>query len=364
MKKKYLSILLLGTLLLHFGIGKAENPDQKLDSIFEIQDYVEKTLNIKSSTISSRNDFPLIKEILEKKCPAESIDEAQNTLEQTLPTRQELISQISPNRIKYEFEKIKTSTLQIQTENPTEFCKIKYISYTFLEMMRNQNLSHYQNEQEHPAANPKQSERENSASQNQQPTIEVQNNTKNLSWEDLTFAEQTKQLAHEELTNLLSLGILNPHDQETLNNHIEINYLPWCKKTHGSFHILQNKTTKEKKFKTLKLNIAICNTPEYQANYRAYFKQILAHELGHYIYFFRDQDHQAFDTICRNNEQNTCNAKGFFSEYAQKSKEEDYAESFAYRYKNLEKEKEFWSAPTSEAIYQKENPFNQLFASH
>lgn len=123
MKKKYLSILLLGTLLLHFGIGKAENPDQKLDSIFKIQDYVEKTLNIKSSTISSRNDFPLIKEILEKKCPAESIDEAQNTLEQTLPTRQELISQISPNRIKYEFEKIKTSTLQIQTENPTEFCK-------------------------------------------------------------------------------------------------------------------------------------------------------------------------------------------------------------------------------------------------
>ena len=343
MKKKYLSILLLGTLLLHFGTGKAENSDQKLNSIFEIQDYVEKTLNIKSSTISSRNDFPLIKEILEKKCPAESIDEAQNTLEQTFPTRQELISQISPNRIKYEFEKIKTSTLQIQTENPTEFCKKKYISYTFLEMMRNQNLSHYQNEQEHP-------------------TIEVQNNTKNLSWEDLTFAEQTKQFAHEELTNLLSLGILTPHDQETLNNHIEINYLPWCKKTHGSFHILQNKTTKEKKFKTLKLNIAICNTPEYQANYRAYFKQILAHELGHYIYFFRDQHPQAFDAICRNNEQNTCNAKGFFSEYAQKSKEEDYAESFAYRYKNLEKE--FWSAPTNEAIYQKENHFNQLFASH
>ena len=81
----------------------------------------------------------------------------------------------------YEFERIKTSTLQIQTENPTEFCKKKYISYTFLEMMRNQNLSHYQNEQEHPAANPRQSERENSTSQNQQPTIEVQNNTKNLS---------------------------------------------------------------------------------------------------------------------------------------------------------------------------------------
>lgn len=181
MKKKYLPILLLGTLLLHFGTGKAENSDQKLDSIFEIQDYVEKTLNIKSSTISSRNHFPLIKEILEKKCLSESIDEAKSTLEQTLPTRQELISQISPNRIKYEFEKIKTSTLQIQIENPTEFCKKKYISYTFLEMMRNQNLSHYQNELEHPAANPRQSERENSASQNQQPTIEVQNNTKKLS---------------------------------------------------------------------------------------------------------------------------------------------------------------------------------------
>lgn len=107
------------------------------------------------------------------------------------------------------------------------------------------------------------------------------------------------------------------------------------------FISFKTKRPRKKKFKTLKLNIAICNTAEYQANYRAYFKQILAHELGHYIYFFRDQDPQAFDTICRTNEQNTCNAKGFFSEYAQKNKEEDYAESFAYRYKNLEKEKEF-----------------------
>lgn len=61
MKKKYLSILLLGTLLLHFGIGKAENPDQKLDSIFEIQDYVEKTLNIKSSKSQAETIFLLSK---------------------------------------------------------------------------------------------------------------------------------------------------------------------------------------------------------------------------------------------------------------------------------------------------------------
>ena len=54
MKKKYLSILLLGTLLLHFGTGKAENSDQKLDSIFEIQDYVEQTLtNLKPKPFPS-----------------------------------------------------------------------------------------------------------------------------------------------------------------------------------------------------------------------------------------------------------------------------------------------------------------------
>ena len=55
MKKKYLSILLLGTLLLHFGIGKAENSDQKLDSIFEIQDYVEYQVlnNLKQKRFSS-----------------------------------------------------------------------------------------------------------------------------------------------------------------------------------------------------------------------------------------------------------------------------------------------------------------------
>ena len=78
--------------------------------------------------------------------------------------------------------------------------------------------------------------------------------------------------------------------------------------------------------------IAYCdknNTPERQ---KRHVQQILAHELGHYIYFFKDENPSKFSEICWDNGKMNCLPQDFVSNYAKKSKEEDYAESFAYWY--------------------------------
>jgi hypothetical protein len=80
------------------------------------------------------------------------------------------------------------------------------------------------------------------------------------------------------------------------------------------------------------LIIAYCdrnNTPERQ---KRHVQQILAHELGHYIYFFKDKNPSNFSEICWDNGKMNCLPQDFVSNYATKSQEEDYAESFAYRY--------------------------------
>jgi hypothetical protein len=50
------------------------------------------------------------------------------------------------------------------------------------------------------------------------------------------------------------------------------------------------------------------------------------------VYYFKDTNVEDFTNICWDNDQDTCSSNEFVSTYAQKNKEEDYAESFAYWY--------------------------------
>lgn len=71
----------------------------------------------------------------------------------------------------------------------------------------------------------------------------------------------------------------------------------------------------------------------------------MLHEIGHYLSFFKDRNRTNFNTICRTSGKSICDNKDFPSSYAQTHQEEDYTESFAYRYQEKklgsQKEKEF-----------------------
>ncbi|MEI6672657.1 MAG: hypothetical protein WCL02_04970 [bacterium] len=59
----------------------------------------------------------------------------------------------------------------------------------------------------------------------------------------------------------------------------------------------------------------------------------MLHELGHFIYYFKDTDPNTFEKNCRNTTgkviKNICTRDQFVSSYVQTNTEEDYAEIFS-----------------------------------
>lgn len=138
--------------------------------------------------------------------------------------------------------------------------------------------------------------------------------------------------------SLVEKGILTTEDLANLHNKIDIRYLLGCDKTKWSYTIQQstdeiNHITNNT-LENITLNVNVCFNLAYIQNLPTYIKQISAHELGHYIYYFKDKAPQIFEKICRRDNKTICSNNKFMSNYAKSWPEEDYAESFAHWYLN------------------------------
>jgi hypothetical protein len=151
-----------------------------------------------------------------------------------------------------------------------------------------------------------------------------------------------------------------------LSGKIEINYVKGCGTTHGSYHMTQRTDGSKRTFKLIKLNINLCNQQTYLENFNRYVRQIFIHELGHYLYYFKDPSTTLFDNLCRSSKR-TCDSEDFVSTYAEKNKEEDYAESFAHWYiqsttnTTMIVDQEHGSATTSPLRLAKERYFDNVY---
>ncbi len=350
MKKTLLGIILL------IGICSISGSFAKtaIGDIFETQDFVEKTLNISGASINDKLPFTLIKTLFEKECSPTVINDAKATIEQlsqvwgsNIPKRKLEIE------MKSRFALLKKLIFSITTKDEALFCKQKYLTYGMLEitqkLFKGENLEITQQntpENENKAEEKTQSSPDQEhGSAPQKPTlIKLQHFTDNLNSEkEKNFAKISEEVIQEILARMLSQKLLNQEDIKLFDKNIEIHYLKTCEKTKGSFHAIRNKNDKTMQFKGIKLNINLCSSESFEKQFASYVQQIITHEIGHYIYFFKDQKRENFDTICRKEGNKSCKNEDFFSSYAQSNKEEDYAESFAYWYLDTfnGKEKEF-----------------------
>lgn len=158
------------------------------------------------------------------------------------------------------------------------------------------------------------------------------------------------------IKNLIEKNVLTVQDLANLNNNISIKYLLGCDKTRGSYTIQQSENIigdiRDTTLENITLNVNICFDYSYIQDLPKYVQQITAHELGHYVYYFKDTNPQSFEQKCRNGKKTICPKKDFISKYAQTWPEEDYAESFAYRY--------LWDTSNPNLI-KKFNHFSTLF---
>lgn len=125
-------------------------------------------------------------------------------------------------------------------------------------------------------------------------------------------------------------GILSTEDIERISGKIILDYTASCKALNGSYQMSYNQ--EHKYLNHILLHINICDDEFYLNHFKEYIDQLLIHELGHYIYYFTDQDTKAFTHVCWGNSTTSCTKEDFISEYSRTNQEEDYAEHFMYWY--------------------------------
>jgi hypothetical protein len=123
------------------------------------------------------------------------------------------------------------------------------------------------------------------------------------------------------IQHLIAKNVLTTADIKTLNNKISITYILGCDKIKGSYTIQQSINTNNDIVNTtlenIILNVNICFDYFYIKSLPNYVQQITVHELGHYMYYFKDTNPQLFVQKCRKKNKMICSKKDFISSYAQ-----------------------------------------------
>lgn len=390
MKQKLL-ILSASLIILNFSFSNAESPLP--DNILEIQPLIEQSLDLKNYPLGRNLPYSSLDKVFNKYCSVKSIEEGLAESEQKYSLIKDELSINSQARLLF-FKRYKKIILDIKTEESEMFCKQKVMGYSLLKKIQHEKIHNSTKINKQPLStkanqNTKTQQIKSTINQATSPSLpstdiskEKKVETRLFTWKkvwprDLTFdhdkeslkspseiklGENIEQSIYKTLDLLLSKQLLNWDEIKLFNQKIKIHYTTKCQPLRGNFQLINNDDWSRSP-KGIELLVSLCKPlPEVKSLERQ-LQHILTHELGHYIYFFRDKTTEKFNTICRNDKQNTCAKGDFYSNYSQENKEEDYAESFAFwvsQLDNKNSEKEHGPAQ-SQWIMQKEQYFNTLY---
>ena len=390
MKKMF--ILTFLSFMFYFSISSASS--LLPDNIIELQPLIEQNLDLKNYPLERNIPYSSLDKVFNKYCSPDTVKEALLESEQKYSLIKDVLNTNSQARSLF-FKRYKKIILDIETSDTEMFCKEKVIGYSLLKKIQHETI------QKHTETNKQQWNtikiNKNSTKSQVMPISDKSNSTSHPSntplkekktevwpskWKkvwsrELTFdhdkeplkspseiklGENIEQSIYKTLDLLLSKQLLNWDEIKLFDQKIKIHYTRKCQPLRGNFQLINNDDWSRSP-KGIELLVSLCKPlPEVKSLERQ-LQHILTHELGHYIYFFRDKTTEKFNTICRNDKQNTCAKGDFYSNYSQENKEEDYAESFAFwvsQLDNKNSEKEHGPAQ-SQWIMQKEQYFNTLY---
>ena len=349
-----------------------ESPTNSTNSkdIFESDEIIKTATNVENNLINIEVPFREIYSIYRTKCSETSIQEANDKID----SMKELWNNNSKteNRVfdvNNKFIWIQNMLSAVDTDDKDAFCTQKYLLYNMLEETQNQyvkltnsKLIKYTKLQD--PSNTVQNVQKTEVKVHSAPTpikyVNLVNRTKNLTEEELDYANLADEYIQKEIWKLLERNFLTQEDLKILDNKIVLNYNKTCANTKWAFHMLQSSDWKQKVFKSIILNVNLCDNKSFIQNYTNYIRQIFIHEISHYIYMFRDTWTANFDKICWDTARG-CSSENFVSNYASSNAAEDYAESFAYWYLDNFNwvEKQHW-ASSDPILWQKLWYFNNL----
>ncbi len=311
----------------------------RFENVIEVQTFIENAIDLKNCDITTPLPYTTIYTTLEQRCSAPSIQEGKQLFDilQYVWT-----NDIRPWKIKSEMQKrfslLKNTIIGIRSTNEQLFCKQKYLLYSLLELSQKaalgENFEIRAPKSESQAPKEVETQEHGSASNVPQTNyLTLLNHNETISDQvDYVLSQRAEEIIQQEIGILQRLEFLNERGLGILDNKIELHYVNKCGTTRGSYHMTQKVNGTDRALKQIKLNINLCSDRTYLSLFTNYVRQIFIHELAHYLYYFEDGFAEGFGNICRKGGTSICDSVDFVSTYAQKGKEEDYAESFTYRY--------------------------------
>lgn len=339
-----------------------------VNNIFDAVEFIKESVNFDEISIKSDVPYDLVQDAIKKYCPETAVTQAEKELQPLKEARTSYLNKPGINKsLSDRFDMVKWLIIEQKKDNKYKYCKDSYLLFSILKTT--QELYTWE----------KDPKRNTETTNKDTKTIEDKSHNsapaRNLNFTFIhdtsglpndakkSFSENTETYLQEIMADLVNIHILDKNDLITLNNKIEVTYLQSCNVTEWSFRVVRNKQTWKYTFKWIKLIIAYCDKNNTATRQKRHVQQILAHELGHYIYFFKDENPSKFSEICWDNGKMNCLPQEFVSNYATKSQEEDYAESFAYWYlynADWNSDDGHWSAPDN-PINRRARYFEDLF---
>jgi len=317
-----------------------------IKNIFQAVDFIKDAIKFDDITIKSAVPYSAVQDAIQKYCPKSAVDQAKAEAIPLNEVWSDYLNKPNINKsLSDRFDMVKWLIAEQKQENTYKYCKDSYLLFSILKTT--QDLYSWEKDSK------KTSTSKTTSTKTTQTTTKT-NNSETVTMHGVaydrmyftfvhdtawlpkeardSFYQSTDKYLHEIMYDLVNIGILDENDLKTMNYKIKVTYQQSCEITEWAFRVIRNKQTGKVTFKEIELIIAYCdknNTPERQ---KRHVQQILAHELWHYIYFFKDKNPSNFSEICWDNGKMNCLPQDFVSNYATKSQEEDYAESFAYWY--------------------------------
>lgn len=160
------------------------------------------------------------------------------------------------------------------------------------------------------------------------------------------------------LQRLKDDSVLTQSDIATIWPKIIFNYVEQCSELRGLTKVVISRIGSrvvDTKLTSITFNVNLCEDMSYLSWFDQHIKDLVYHEIAHYVYYLKDSTSKNFIWLCRDNSTIICSKKDFVTEYSQTAGEEDYAETFQYWYQKK-------ITPTLNTTLDKKfNYFNMLF---
>lgn len=328
--------------------------EKNFASIQDAVNYLESMIDPETDTIYNAQYYGIIKSMLGDYC-GNKIDQnavaAQTSTIDTIEKSNDIGERI--RTIKAIHDQWKSKSLESNFSGEEEFCTQKYLAYDMLDLSKNLFLKELK---DIGGLNPHailswqklSKASDNLIINNFFSRIQNDDNldipytlhTLGSSSADI-MANIIKNISvnasNDAFQSLGSMNLLSNSDIQTIKDKLEVRFVSSCDKNRWYHTINQyvddNNVVQKTTLEELKLDIWLCDSYQYIDQLEVQVQKLLIHEIGHYLYYFKDTSTKQFESICRNMsgtiKVNNCDSREFVSNYAQTSAEEDYAESFS-----------------------------------